>query len=104
MIKVVEVTFKKNVARPVAHYYNHISRAIVVAGYNMRRNHGIEILDYKIKNDAFYVKIDIPEALCNPFNPGKRLRGISNFLLNNYPVIFEPLRDGHQLFSYLEVE
>lgn len=104
MTKTIEVTFKKNVARPIAQYYGLIARAIVVAGYNMRQNHGIELLDYKIKNDAFYVKIDIPRALCNPFNPGKRLRGISNVLLRDNPKIFEPLRDGHQLFSYLEVE
>lgn len=104
MIKVVEITFKKNVARPIARYDDHISRAIIQAAYNMRCNHGIEVLDYKIERDSFYVKIDIPGALCNPFNPGKRLRGISNFLLNNYPVIFKPLCDGHQLFSYLEVE
>lgn len=104
MTKTIEVTFKKNVVRPIAHYYDHISRAIIQAGYNMRCNHGIEVLDYKIKNNAFYVKIDIPGTLCNPFNPGKRLRGISNFLLSNYPVIFKPLCDGHQLFSYLEVE
>ena len=104
MIKVIEVKFKKNVARPIAYYYGLIARAIVVAGYNMNKNHQIELLDYKIKTDAFYVKIDIPEALCNPFNPGKRLRGISNFLLKKYPKIFKPLCDGHQLFSYLEVE
>ncbi len=70
---------------------------------NMRYN---VVLQYPMPtdDDRVYLDVRIPDELADSFSYGKRLRGISSFLLKNFGEKYEQYLVGNRLLTYTLVE
>ena len=79
---------------------DHILEAIDFAGRNLYARHGIHILDVNV-GDIYdtLLMLSIPDDIAGSFSAGNHLRGISQYLLKNYPE-YKDLLVGKRLLSY----
>lgn len=79
---------------------DHILEAIDFAGRNLYARHGIHILDVNV-GDIYdtVLTVSVPDDISDSFSVGNHLRGISQYLLKNYPE-YKDFLVGKRLLSY----
>lgn len=79
---------------------DHILEAIDFAGRNLYAKHGIHILDVNV-GDIYdtVLTVSVPDDISDMFSVGNHLRGISQYLLKNYPE-YKDFLVGKRLLSY----
>lgn len=85
--------------------YDEIKEAIKFASHNLYLRHGIDVCDdlkYLSTTNDYYFTIKVPKSLGIPTN--RYFRGISAYLLKNYPEKYKPLLYGTRLFLYMVTE
>ena len=82
-------------------YIEDIKKALLFARCNLLLRYRIELSpDLKeTPNGTWYVEMTVPED-ANITNIGYRLRGISVYLLKNWPDKYEPLKIANRLLYY----
>ena len=75
------------------------------ASLNLNMRYDV-ILQYPMPtdDDRVYLDIRIPDELVDSFSYGKRLRGISSFLLKSYGEKYERYLVGNRLITYTLIE
>lgn len=81
-------------------YMQYIVQARNKAFCNLYSRHHILIGDISVTDRKDEVAIPVYYPKGTVFNAGKRLRGLSAYLLKHHGDIFEPLRVGQRLFWY----
>lgn len=77
-----------------------IVEAIEFASKNLFAKHGVHILNIDINDDNDTIlMLFIPDDIAGSFSVGNHLRGISQYLLKNYPK-YKELLVGKRLLSY----
>lgn len=77
-----------------------ILEAIDFASRNLYAKHGIHILDVNV-GDIYdtVLTVSVPDDISDSFSVGNHLRGISQYLLKNYPE-YKDFLVGKRLLSY----
>jgi hypothetical protein len=79
-----------------------IRRGVTSAVLNLNSRHGV-ILDYPyIYKEKVIVEITIPDEIAETWAVGPHLKGISNWMLKNYPEKYKPALVGNRLLTYVE--
>lgn len=77
-----------------------IVEAIEFASKNLFAKHGVHILNIDINDDNDTIlMLSIPDDIAGSFSVGNHLRGISQYLLKNYPK-YKDFLVGKRLLSY----
>lgn len=84
-------------------HISDISEAVSNAQWNLYR-YKINLHLPKIINNMVILAIDIPEDLAEKINFGRRLRGISKYLLANHGDFYKKYLIGTRLLNYIEME
>lgn len=86
--------------------YVWLCEAVKSASYNLYSRYRVKInRPIMVKgyfNSYCISELEIPKYLYSNFNIGNHLRGVSAYLLKNYPNHFKPLLVGKRLLFYIE--
>lgn len=81
-------------------YMHYMELARNNAFYNLYFRHRILIGDIRASDQKDELVLPVYYPKETVFNAGKRLRGLSAYLLKHHGDIFKPLRVGQRLFWY----
>lgn len=95
----VHIYFAKS-ATAVDPYLPYIKEARNKAFKNLYYRHDILIGNISITDNKYELVLPVYYPKETVFNAGKRLRGLSAYLLKHHGDIFESLRVGQRLFWY----
>lgn len=85
-------------------YVEDIKEAVSFASLNLRLRFHIKLSELKtMDNGTWYVEMFIPDDI-KIDNYGYRLRGISVYLLKEWPEKYNPLKVGNRLLYYEMIE
>ncbi len=85
-------------------HFKDITNAVVHAQFNLRMRHGVKLRMPIGAKIGVVLEMDIPEEMADNFNFGKRLQGISKYLLDKYHDFYKDYRVGNRLLYYMPVE
>lgn len=103
--KTIWIEFADRRIRAIDHIFD-IQKAVDNARLNLFSRFDIRIQNTHItEDDRFIVEMNVPEELSDDFNAGRRLRGISKYLLNEHLFgnRYQAYRVGKRLLNYNEV-
>lgn len=102
--KTIQLEFANPNIRAIDHIVD-IRKAAEYAGLNLYGRYDVQ-LQYPMPTDdnSVVVDIKIPDAMAESFSVGKRLRGISTYLLKHYPERYEPYLVGNRLLNYIDLQ
>lgn len=96
----VNCYFAKNGVK-VSDHFADICDAIESARMNLLCRHKVKIVSVKeTAVNSFILKLLIPDEMYDSFSFGKRLRGISAYLLKIHPEKYSSLRVGQRLLYF----
>ena len=84
--------------------FTDIREAVRNAGLNLYSRFDIQLQDPRIRDGRVIVEVKIPESDAGSFTAGRRLRGISAYLLRRYKDKYIPHKVGDRLLVYADAE
>lgn len=97
--KKVQIDFADSSIKAIDHIQD-IRRAVENASLNLNMRYNV-VLQYPMpENGRVVLEIRIPDEMVDSFSYGKRLRGISNFLLNSCGNRYQDHQVGNRLLTY----
>lgn len=97
--KKVQIDFADSSIKAIDHIQD-IRRAVENASLNLNMRYNV-VLQYPMpENGRVVLEIRIPDEMVESFSYGKRLRGISNFLLNSCGGRYQQHQVGNRLLTY----
>lgn len=102
--KRVILKFADSKIKAIDHIHD-LRRATENASLNLNLRYNV-VLQYPMPtdDDQVYLDIRIPDELAESFSYGKRLRGISNYLLSTRRDFYEQHLVGNRLLTYIVVD
>lgn len=104
--KLIWLILAKNTERIPADMHLDMHNAVYRASLNMALRHDIKLELQECFANMYIIRISGESCNLEKFmsNYGRRLRGISLYLLKHYPEKYRPLCSGKRLFVYREVQ
>lgn len=97
--KKVQIDFADQRIKAIDHIQD-IRRAVESASLNLNLRHNV-VLQYPMpENGRVVLEIRLPEEMVDSFSYGKRLRGISKYLLHNFGDRYRQYLVGNRLLVY----
>ena len=90
-------------------YFTELRKAIEYAHWNLGSRFGVTLSEPRLALNGYGMVIDVTipddfeDKTHGPFIPGRRLRGISAYLLKKWPDVFKPYLVGSRLLYYADV-
>ena len=85
------------------HFYPDVFDALHYISHDLYARYGIILREIsEVNSISISIKIEVPDEINKNFNIGKRLKGLSNYLLKNYPERYKPYLVGTRLLYYWE--
>ena len=101
----VQLEFANPTVKAINHIHN-IREASKYAGLNLYARYDIQ-LQYPMptSDDRVVVEVKVPDEDLDDFvqSLGRRLRGISKYLLDNYGNTYRPIQVGNRLLNYIHI-
>ena len=112
--KIIKITFA---CKPLTinNYIEDFRKAVEYAKINLLRKYNIKISILEVNQDSVYLNFIVPDNLIknesdendysNSLNVGKRLKGISNYLLkySDHKYIYNSMLKGKRLLDYQDI-
>ena len=101
--KKIQIEFADPNMRAIDHIQD-IRKAAEYAGINLYSRYNVQ-LQYPMptKDGKVVIEIYIPDEMVESFSVGRRLRGISNYLLSKCKVQYYDFLVGNRLLHYIEL-
>ena len=99
MDKVIQVDLASPKATAYS-YFSEIKEALANASQGLNNKYSAKINDIRIVGEQIIINLSLPDTIANNFKIGYHLRGVSLYLLKNYPEIFTPLIFQKKLLIY----